>query len=75
MLVSTHFVPRNWRIRLGVLRTAKWLVPAFRCLALPVAVSRNRFLVALCVFSLDIGQQTLLEQKEWLIRYLGKGCR
>jgi len=33
---------------------AKWLVPALRCLTFPLAVSRNRFLVDLCVFCLDI---------------------
>jgi len=33
---------------------AKWLVPALRCLTFPVAVNRQRFLVALCVLSLYI---------------------
>lgn len=31
---------------------AKWLVPHLRCLTLPVAVTRNRFLVDLWVFCL-----------------------
>lgn len=40
-------VPRRFRLRLCDMRAAKWLVPDWRCLALPEAVSRNRFLVPL----------------------------
>lgn len=47
-------VPRKFRFRFGDKRNARWLVPAPRCLALPVAVKRNRFLVALCVFILGM---------------------
>jgi hypothetical protein len=39
---------------------AKWLVPHLRCLTLPVAVNRKRFLVDLCVFCLVMAKQTLL---------------
>jgi hypothetical protein len=57
-------VPRNWRIFFAGLLIAKWLVPAFRCFTLPFAVSRNRFLVDLCVFSLDMA--LLMESKKSL---------
>ena len=50
MHVWTVVVPRRLRRRLFDRPTAKWLVPAWRCLALPVAVSRNRFFVPLWVF-------------------------
>jgi len=53
-LTSKTRVPRSWRIFLGGLLIAKWLVPALRCLTFPVAVNRQRFLVALCVLSLYI---------------------
>ena len=42
------------RLRFCVLRAAKWLVPAERCLTLPLAVRRKRFLVPLCVFCLGM---------------------
>jgi hypothetical protein len=50
MHLSTVVVPRNCRLRLTDMRACKWLVPDWRCLACPLAVSRNRFLVPLCVF-------------------------
>src|SRR5258706_14976141 len=36
------------------MRLARWLVPAQRCLTLPVAVRRKRFLVPLWVFCLGM---------------------
>ena len=45
-------VPRRLRLRFWLTRTLRWLVPEARCLSFPVAVRRNRFLVALCVFIL-----------------------
>ena len=48
-------VPRRLRLRFWLMRPAKWLVPAARCLALPLADRRKRFLVPLCVFCLGIG--------------------
>jgi len=42
-------VPRRLRLRFWLTRTLRWLVPEARCLSFPVAVRRNRFLVALCV--------------------------
>src|SRR5882757_2758041 len=47
-------VPRSVRIRFWLLRAAKWLVPAERCLILPLAERRNRFFVPLCVFCLGM---------------------
>jgi hypothetical protein len=49
---STAEVPRKLRFRFWDIRVWRWLVPADRCFALPEAVSRNRFLVPLCVFLL-----------------------
>ena len=47
-LVSFVFVvPRRLRLRFWLIRPAKWLVPAARCLAFPLAERRNRFLVPL----------------------------
>lgn len=43
-------VPRRFRRRFFDKPVAKWLVPALRCIALPVADKRKRFLVPLCVF-------------------------
>ena len=48
------FVPRKFRRVFFVLRDARWLVPAWRCFALPEAVKRNRFFVPLCVFCFGI---------------------
>ncbi len=45
-------VPRRLRRRFFVKPVAKWLVPALRCIALPEADKRNRFLVPLWVFIL-----------------------
>ena len=47
-------VPRSCRLRFWLMRPARWLVPAERCLALPLAVKRNRFLVPLWVFCLGM---------------------
>ncbi len=51
---STVRVPRKFRFRFCDIRVCRWLVPAARCLAFPFAVSRNRFLVPLCVFCLGM---------------------
>ena len=47
-------VPRRLRFCLWVFRVARWLVPARRCFAFPVAVRRKRFFVPLCVFILGM---------------------
>ena len=47
-------VPRSLRIRFWLLRAARWLVPAERCLIFPLAETRNRFFVPLCVFCLGM---------------------
>jgi hypothetical protein len=47
-------VPRNFRRRFLLIRAAKWLVPAPRCLTFPFAESRNRFLTPLWVFCLGM---------------------
>ena len=52
MQESTAVVPRKLRRRLEETACAKWLVPLLRCIALPVADSRKRFLVPLCVLTL-----------------------
>lgn len=44
---ATVVVPRSLRRRFLLSRVAKWLVPAGRCNALPLADKRNRFLVPL----------------------------
>lgn len=49
-VVSAAAVPRRFRFRFWLIRAAKWLVPAWRCMALPRPDRRNRFLVPLCVF-------------------------
>lgn len=49
---SNVVVPRKLRRRLLDKAWAKWLVPVERCLTLPVAVKRNRFLVPLWVLIL-----------------------
>lgn len=53
----SEVVPRRFRRRFFDNPVAKWLVPALRCIALPVADKRKRFLVALCVFifGLELG--------------------
>ena len=45
---------RRFRFRFWLMRTARWLVPACRCMALPLADRRKRFLVPLWVFILGI---------------------
>jgi hypothetical protein len=40
-------VRRKCRFRFEVIRDARWLVPAERCFAFPLAVRRNRFFVPL----------------------------
>src|SRR5688500_6026687 len=62
-LVSTSLttdVPRRWRLRFCVRRLIRWLVPAERCFALPLAVNRKRFLVALWVFCLGMSSSGCL---------------
>src|SRR5438477_6861345 len=54
MALCKTFVPRRLRRRFFDFRDAKWLVPAERCLTLPLAVNRKRFLVPLWVFCLGI---------------------
>jgi len=70
---SSKRVPRKLRLRFWLTRTLRWLVPEARCLIFPVAVRRNRFLVALCVFILcDMAvvvfpmKWVLFEQRLWL---------
>ena len=41
-------------LRLWLIRAAKWLVPAWRCFTLPLAVTRKRFLTPLWVFCLGM---------------------
>ena len=48
------------RRRFLLLREARWLVPEARCLTLPLAVMRNRFLVPLWVFCLGMAVSTAL---------------
>src|SRR3954462_8418124 len=45
-------VPRFWRIYLALWLISRWRLPATPCLILPVAVSLQRFLTPLFVFSL-----------------------
>ena len=52
MQVSTEVVPRRFRRRFLLKPVAKWLVPLWRCIALPVALKRKRFLVPLWVLIL-----------------------
>ena len=47
-------MPRRFRFRLWLIREAKWLVPALRCLTFPLAVRRKRFFVPLWVFILGM---------------------
>jgi len=54
MQVSREVVPRKLRRRFLLNPFAKWLVPELRCIALPLADKRNRFLVPLCVFCFGI---------------------
>src|SRR5438105_1493812 len=53
LLVSTT-TSRSWRLRLPVLWLSKCFLPACRLFSFPVAVTRNRFLEALCVFILGM---------------------
>lgn len=50
MGLSTTLVPRRFLFRLADTRVCRWLVPAWRCFAWPLAVKRKRFFVPLCVF-------------------------
>lgn len=50
MHVWTAVVPRRFLRRFLLRPVAKWLVPAWRCIAFPVADRRKRFFVDLCVF-------------------------
>lgn len=68
---ATTFVPRRFLLRLGLIPVAKWLVPACRCFALPVAVNRKRFFVPLCVFCFGIVRYSL--SKSALGKALGTG--
>ena len=54
MHVSKTVVPRKLRLRFVLIRDCRWLVPALRCLTLPFAEIRNRFLIPLWVFILDM---------------------
>jgi hypothetical protein len=54
MALPRTVVPRSVRIRFWLLRAARWLVPAERCLIFPLAETRNRFFVPLCVFCLGM---------------------
>src|SRR5262245_51459639 len=50
---STTFL-RSWRLRLPVLWLFKCFLPAWLRTSLPLAVTRKRFLEALCVFILGM---------------------
>ncbi len=52
MHASSDRVPRRFRRRFLVKPLAKWLVPLARCIALPFAERRKRFLVPLWVLIL-----------------------
>src|SRR5258708_36036569 len=67
MALPSTVVPRSVRIRFWFLRAAKWLVPADRCLIFPLAETRNRFFVPLCVFCLGIAAI----QTELVSRFIG----
>src|SRR5438445_8300830 len=47
-------VPRFWRMYFALWLISRWRLPATPCLILPVAVTLNRFLTPLLVFSLGI---------------------
>ena len=69
-VLSTVAVPRRFRFRLWDIRAAKWLVPAWRCFTLPLALKRKRFLVPLCVFCLGIADhQPSHERREIRIHH------
>jgi hypothetical protein len=67
-------VPRSLRLRFDDIRLAKWLVPALRCIALPVADRRNRFFVPLCVFIFGIRHPSS-NKKIAVVASLSKGKR
>ena len=52
MQASTALVPRKLRRCFLESPRARWLVPLWRCMHLPLAVNRKRFLVPLCVLTL-----------------------
>ena len=52
--VSVVSVRRRFRLRLWLIREARWLVPALRCFTFPLAVRRKRFFVPLWVFILGM---------------------
>lgn len=54
MHLSNEVVPRRFRFRLWLIRAARWLVPEWRCIALPLADKRKRFFVPLWVFIFDL---------------------
>ncbi len=66
MHLSTAVVPRRLRRRFFDKPVAKWLVPECLCLAFPLAVKRNRFLVPLCVFcfGMTVHQAGFLQRDE-----------
>ncbi len=64
----TAVVPRRFRRRFLETAVAKWLVPALRCIALPVADKRNRFFVALWVFILVLALALVMTKRDRKVR-------
>lgn len=60
----TEVVPRRLRRRFFDKPVAKWLVPACRCMALPVADNRKRFLVALWVLTLVLALALVISKSQ-----------
>ena len=70
MQSSSNLVPRNWRVRFALIRTFLWDLPDGRCFTLPVAVSRNRFFVALWVLNFTLAMIVFFFQQK-----LSRDCR
>lgn len=68
MQTWTAVVPRRLRRRFLVKPVAKWLVPAWRCMALPVADKRKRFFVALWVFILVLAFALVMTKRDRKVR-------
>ena len=48
---ETYSVPDSWRLRLRFFDAAKWRLPAWARLSLPLAVNLNRLATAFFVFA------------------------
>ena len=73
MHASTGLVPRRFRRRLLETACARWLVPLLRCMALPLAERRNRFLVPLCVLTLLFPLPLLINHRPNFPLYASNG--